>query len=50
VKAKIVWTFDLIEEMERVPKTYLKHIENPDGHYEIGVQFGSNIFRIFRFF
>jgi len=50
VKAKIVWTFDLIEEMQRVPETYLKHIENTNGLYEIRVQHGSNIVRIFCFF
>jgi len=50
VKTKIVWTFDLIEEFQRVPETYLKHIENTDGLYEIRVQFGSDIFRIFCFF
>jgi len=50
VKAKIVWTFDLLEDLQRVPETYLKHIENTDGLYEIRVQFGSNIFRIFCFF
>lgn len=50
VKAKIVWTFDLIEDLQRVPETYLKHIENSDGLYEIRVQFGSDIFRIFCFF
>ena len=50
VKAKIVWTFDLIEEMQRVPETYLKHVENTEGLYEIRVQNGSNIFRIFCFF
>ncbi len=50
VKAKIVWTFDLIEEMPRVPETYLKHIENTDGLFEIRVQFGGDIFRIFCFF
>jgi phage-related protein len=50
VKAKIVWTFDLVEELPRVPETYLKHIENTDGLYEIRVQLGSNIFRIFCFF
>ncbi len=46
----MLWTFDLIEEMQRVPETYLKHIENTDGLYEIRVQLGSNIFRIFCFF
>ncbi len=50
VKAKIVWTFDLIEDLQRVPETYLKHIENTDGLYEIRVQLGSDIFRIFCFF
>lgn len=50
VKAKIVWTFDLIEDLQRVPQTYLKHIENTDGLYEIRVQLGSDIFRIFCFF
>ena len=50
VKAKIIWTFDLVEDLQRVPETYLKHIENTDGLYEIRVQFGSDIFRIFCFF
>jgi len=50
VKAKIVWTFDLIEDLERVPETYLKHIEGTDGLYEIRVQLASDIFRIFCFF
>jgi len=50
VKDKIIWTFDLIEELQRVPETYLKHIENTDGLFEIRVQLGSDIFRIFCFF
>jgi phage-related protein len=50
VKDKIIWTFDLIEELERVPETYLKHIEGTDGLFEIRVQLGSDIFRIFCFF
>ena len=50
VKAKIVWTFDLVEELHRVPETYLKHIEQTEGLYEIRVQHGSDIFRIFCFF
>ena len=50
VKAKIVWTFDLVEDLNRVPDTYLKHIEGTDGLYEIRVQSGSDIFRIFCFF
>jgi phage-related protein len=50
VKAKIIWTIELVEELQRVPETYLKHIENTDGLYEIRVQSGSDIFRIFCFF
>jgi len=50
VKAKIVWTFDLVEELEKVPEIYLKHIENTEGLFEIRVQQGSDIFRIFCFF
>jgi len=50
VKDKIIWTLELIQELERVPETYLKHIENTDGIYEIRVQQGSDIFRIFCFF
>ncbi len=40
----------MIEELNRIPETYLKHIENTDGLYEIRVQQGSDIFRIFCFF
>jgi phage-related protein len=45
VKDKIIWTFELIEELHRVPETYLKHLENTDGLYEIRIQLGSDIFR-----
>lgn len=50
VKEKIIWTLQLIQELERIPETYLKHLENTDGLYEIRVQMGSDIFRIFCFF
>lgn len=50
VKAKIVWTFNLVEDLQRVPETYLKHLESTDGLYEIRVQFSNNIYRIFCFF
>jgi phage-related protein len=50
VKEKIIWTLELIEDLERIPETYLKHIENTDGLYEIRVQKGNDIFRIFCFF
>jgi phage-related protein len=50
VRAKIFWTFLLIEEVQQVPETYLKHIEGTDGLYEIRIQLASDIFRIFCFF
>ena len=50
VKYKIIWTLYLIEDLQKVPESYLKHIENTDGLFEIGVQQGSDIFRIFCFF
>lgn len=50
VKDKIIWTFELIEELPRVPETYLKHIKSTSGLFEIRVQQGSDIFRIFCFF
>jgi phage-related protein len=50
LKDKIIWTFDLIEDLPRVPETYLKHIENTDGLFEIRIKQGSDIFRIFCFF
>ena len=50
VRDKIIWTLSLIEELETVPKNYLKHIEGTDGLYEIRIQLGNNIFRIFCFF
>jgi phage-related protein len=50
VRDKIIWTFDLIENLQRVPELYLKHIENTEGLYEIRVQMGSDIYRIFCFF
>ncbi len=40
----------MIEEIEQVPETYLKHLEGTDGLYEIRVQFATDIFRIFCFF
>ena len=50
VKDKVIWTLNLIEDLPRVPETYLKHIENTEGLFEIRVQQGSDIFRIFCFF
>lgn len=50
IQENIIWTFDLIEEHERVPEIYFKHIENANGLYEIRVQQGNDEIRIFCFF
>ncbi|HLF64196.1 MAG TPA: type II toxin-antitoxin system RelE/ParE family toxin [Saprospiraceae bacterium] len=50
VQDKIVWTLDLIEDLPSIPETYLKHVEDTDGLFEIRVQQGNDIFRIFCFF
>jgi len=48
IRDKFIWTFELIEEIQIVPTSYLKHLE--DGIYEVRVKFGSNTFRIMAFF
>lgn len=50
VKKKIIWTLELIEDLEQIPETYLKHITGTEGLYEIRISFGSNIYRILCFF
>ncbi len=50
VKEKIIWTLRVIETIKQVSEDYLKHLEDTDGLYEIKVQQGSDIFRIFCFF
>ncbi|MBK8364377.1 MAG: type II toxin-antitoxin system RelE/ParE family toxin [Bacteroidetes bacterium] len=50
VQIKIEWTLKLIEVTQRVPEKYFKHLEGTKGLYEIRVEVGSNIYRIFSFF
>ena len=50
VKDKILWTLRIIETQKQISTVYLKHIAGTDGLYEIRVQQGSDIFRIFCFF
>lgn len=47
VKVKIDYVLFVITYAERVPEKFLKHIEGQKGLYEIRVESGSNIFRIF---
>ncbi|MGV8994493.1 MAG: type II toxin-antitoxin system RelE/ParE family toxin [Flavobacterium sp.] len=50
VQEKIIWTLKIVEEIDRVPEIYLKYLKNSNGIYEMRVQVGTNIFRIFCFF
>jgi phage-related protein len=50
VRNRILWTLKIIEEIERIPEVYFKHLEGTNGIYEIRVQSGSDIYRIFCFF
>jgi phage-related protein len=50
VQKKFNWTLKLISTIERVPKKYFDHITNSTGLYEIRVEVGSDIYRVFSFF
>ena len=50
VKLKLNWTLSLIATLERVPVKFFKHLEGTDGIYEIRVEVGNNIYRVFSFF
>ena len=50
VKKKFNWILQLIATIERVPEKYFKHITNSTGIYEIRVEVGSDIYRVFSFF
>lgn len=50
VRDKIIKVLDIIENIERIPATYMKHIEGSDGLFEIRTTLAGNIFRIFCFF
>ncbi len=50
VKKKFSWTLGLIATLDRVPEKYLKHITDSTGLYEIRVEVGTNIYRVFSFF
>lgn len=50
VRKKFNWTLKLIATIEMVPVKFLKHIEDSSGLYEIRVEVGSDIYRVFCFF
>ena len=47
VKEKIDYVLFVLTHADRVPEKFLKHMEGQKGLYEIRVEVGSNIFRIF---
>jgi phage-related protein len=50
VKKKFNWTIKLIACLERIPEKYFKHVEGTTGLYEIRVEAGKEIYRVFSFF
>ena len=50
VKKKFNWTLQLIATVERIPQKYFKYITDSKGIYEIRVEVGSDIYRVFSFF
>ena len=50
VKKKFNWTLQLVSETERVPEKYFSHMTGSSGLFEIRVEVGSNIYRVFSFF
>ena len=49
VRKKLNWTLQLISIQERIPEKFFKHITGSDALFEIRVEVGSDIFRVFSF-
>ena len=50
VKKKFNWTLQLISTQGRIPEKFFKHITDSEGIFEVRVEVGSDIFRVFSFF
>ncbi len=50
VKKKFNWTLQLVATIDRVPEKYFKHLTGTSGLYEIRVEVGTDIYRVFCFF
>ncbi len=50
VQDKIDWVIGLVRGLRVVPRKYFDHLTGTDGLFEIRVQVGNNIYRIFCFF
>ena len=50
VRRKFNWTLMLIATLDRVPSKFFSHMKGTTGIYEIRVEVGSDIYRVFSFF
>jgi phage-related protein len=50
VKRKFNWTLKLIATIDRVPVKYFRYMEDTSGLFEVRVEVGSDIYRVFSFF
>ncbi|MBL7933410.1 MAG: type II toxin-antitoxin system RelE/ParE family toxin [Bacteroidia bacterium] len=50
VQKKFNWTIHLIATLDRVPVKFFKHITGTKGLYEMRVEVGTDVFRVFCFF
>ncbi len=50
VQRKIIWTLKLIETIDRIPEKYFKHLTGTTGIYEVRIEVGSDIYKVFSFF
>ena len=47
---KVFYVLDLIEKIDIVPRKFFKKLEATDDIWEVRIQHGNNIFRLFGFF
>jgi phage-related protein len=47
VREKIGYVFRVIKTVDKIPEKFLKHLEGTDGLFEIRIEVGSNIYRVF---
>ncbi len=50
VQKKFNWTLQLIATLDRVPEKYFQHMTGSSGIFEVRVELGSDIYRVFSFF
>jgi phage-related protein len=50
VQKKFNWTLQLISTLEKIPNKYFDHMSGSSGIFEIRVEVGTDIYRVFSFF